>query len=44
MTKDEVLGLTAGQLVNLYKADDEVNETKVVIFRLETPTKKSDNV
>ena len=44
MTKDEVLGLTAGQLVNLYKADDEGNETKVGIFRLETPTKKSDNV
>lgn len=44
MTKDEALGLTAGQLVNLYKADDEGNETKVGIFRLETPTKKSDNV
>ena len=44
MTKDETLGLTAGQLVDLYKADDEGNETKVGIFRLETPTKKSDNV
>lgn len=44
MTKDEALGLTAGQLVNLYKADDEGNKTKVGIFRLETPTKKSDNV
>ena len=44
MTKDETLGLTAGQLVNLCKADDEGNKTKVGIFRLETPTKKSDNV
>lgn len=43
ITKDETLGLSAGQAITLYKADDSGTETKVGTFRLETPTKQSDN-
>lgn len=44
ITKGQKLGLSAGQLIELHKADDSGNETKVGTFRLEMPTKKSDNV
>ena len=43
-TKGEKLDLAAGQLIKLYKADDSGVEIKVGTFRLEQPTKKSDNV
>ena len=44
IAKDQKLGLTAGRLIKLYKVDASGAETQVGVFRLEMPTKKSDNV
>lgn len=44
ITKDVPLGMTAGQRIKLYKVDDAGRETRAGTFRLEPPTKKSDNV
>lgn len=44
ITKDVPLGMTAGQRIKLYKVDEAGKETSAGTFRLEPPTKKSDNV
>lgn len=44
LTKGVKLGLNAGDLIKLYKADDQGNEVKVGTFRLDAPSKKSDNI
>lgn len=44
MTKGVKLGLNTGDLIELYKADDQGNEVKIGTFRLDAPSKKSDNI
>lgn len=44
LTKGVKLGLAAGELIELHKADGQGNVTKFGTFRLEIPSKKSDNI
>lgn len=44
LTKGVKLGLSAGDLIELCKADGQGNESKIGTFRLDTPAKKSDNI
>ena len=44
LTKGGKLGLSTGDLIRLYKVDGRGEEVKVGTFRLEAPSKKSDNV
>lgn len=44
LTKGDKLELSTGDLIKLYKVDDRGEEVKVGTFRLEAPSKKSDNV
>ena len=44
LSKGVKLGLATGDLIRLYKADDQGNEVKFGTFRLEAPVKKSDNI
>lgn len=44
LTKGVKLGLNTGDLIKLYKADDQGNEVKIGTFRLDAPSKKSDNI
>lgn len=44
ITTGKHLGLSAGQLVRLYRGDNSGNTVLAGVFRLEAPAKKSDNV
>lgn len=44
LTKGVKPGLNTGDLIKLYKADDQGNEVKIGTFRLDAPSKKSDNI
>lgn len=44
LSKGVKLGLATGDLIRLYKADDQGNEVKFGTFRFEAPVKKSDNI